>query len=152
MADAIKDPVCRSAVEEFWNDAEAALPAGLGVPAYRAALLSRFANPRIEHLLSQIAQDSSTKVRLRVAPVAEVALANGRDARGCALAVASWILAQATGLIPGASAEHVAHESVASSIGQLGAVLGADRGFVSQVLELATTVLSPRSVEISEPI
>ena len=106
VADAIEDPVCRSAVEELWNDAEAALPAGLGVPAYRAALVSRFANPRIEHLLGQIAQDTSTKVRLRIAPVAEVALANGRDARGCAFAVASWIVAQATGLIPGASVEH----------------------------------------------
>ena len=148
VADAIRDPVCRSAVEEFWNDAESALPAGLGLPAYRAALVSRFANPRIEHLLSQIVQDSSTKVRLRVAPVAEIALANGRDARGCALAVASWIVAQGTGLIPGASAEHVAHESVASSIGQLGEVLAADRGFVSRVLELVTTLSSRRSTEI----
>ena len=43
-------------------------PAG-DVAAYRAALLERFANPRIRHRLAQIAADGSQKLPVRVLPV-----------------------------------------------------------------------------------
>ncbi|WP_456242881.1 mannitol dehydrogenase family protein, partial [Sinomonas humi] len=48
VADALEDPVCRRAVAEFWDEAarHLTLPE-LDVPSYRAALLERFANPRI---------------------------------------------------------------------------------------------------------
>ncbi|MBW9120464.1 mannitol dehydrogenase family protein [Microbacterium trichothecenolyticum] len=93
VSEAIADPVCRDAVEDFWDDAQRSLPEGLGVPAYREALLGRFANPRIAHLLAQIALDSATKMRLRIVPVAERERAAGRSASGAAGAVAAWLAA-----------------------------------------------------------
>ena len=60
-----------------------------------AALARRFANPRIVHRLSQIAEGSRTKVRLRIVPVALAERAAGRSAEGCAAALAEWIAAEA---------------------------------------------------------
>ena len=94
VSEAIADPVCRSAVERFWDDAESNLPRRLGIAGYRLALLARFANPRIAHLLSQIAQDTTTKVRLRIVPVAERERASRRGAVGCAGALAAWLVAE----------------------------------------------------------
>lgn len=91
VAEAITDPVCRAAVEALWDDDERHLPAGLDLAAYRSALLDRFGNQRIEHLLEQIALDGLTKLRLRVVPVAQRDLAGGGTASGCAAAVAAWI-------------------------------------------------------------
>lgn len=103
VAEAIADPECRAAVEALWDDGQAALPDDLDVPAYRAALLVRFANPRIEHRLSQIAQDTRMKLGLRVTPVAEAARAAGRRADGCAGVFAAWIAAERAELLPGAA-------------------------------------------------
>lgn len=88
---AIRDPRCRRAVEDLWDEAEPHLPSGLDLAAYRAALLDRFDNPRIEHLLTQIAEEGLTKLRLRIVPIAVAELGAGRDARGCALALAAWM-------------------------------------------------------------
>ncbi|MFG3341085.1 mannitol dehydrogenase family protein [Glycomyces sp. NPDC048151] len=93
VADAIADPLCRNQVEALWDEAERHLP-DVEVRDYRAALLERFANPRIEHRLSQINEDSRTKLRLRIAPVALAERAAGRPASGCAAAIAAWLLAQ----------------------------------------------------------
>ncbi|MFC3996954.1 mannitol dehydrogenase family protein [Nocardiopsis sediminis] len=93
VADAIADPACRAAVERLWDDAVRHLPGGLGLPAYRRALIERFANRRIEHPLAQIADDALTKLRLRVVPVAERERARARPASGCVLPVAAWIAA-----------------------------------------------------------
>jgi fructuronate reductase len=133
VADAIADPVCRSAVEQLWDDAQAALPSDIDVAAYRAALLARFSNPRIEHLLVQIGQETDTKIRLRIAPVAEIALREGRDAPGCAFALASWIAAQVSGLIPGGTAGTAHTGSIVDHVTRVSAHLGVDRGFVTQV-------------------
>lgn len=150
VADAIADPVCRSAVEELWDDAEVALPPGIDVSAYRDALLKRFANPRIEHLLRQIVQDTDTKVKLRIAPVAEIARANGRDARGCALALASWIVAQRNGMIPGDSATDLP-ATVADLVADASARMGADGRFVALVDEYAA-LLSGNDVNSAQDI
>ncbi|OHV21357.1 hypothetical protein BBK14_26820 [Parafrankia soli] len=108
VARAVADPVCRDAVNRLWNEAERHLPDGLDVPAYRRALLERFENPRIEHPLAQIAIDTLTKLRLRVVPVAERELAAGREAAGCATAIAAWVVAARRGALPqDASSESV---------------------------------------------
>ncbi|WP_245852252.1 mannitol dehydrogenase family protein [Isoptericola jiangsuensis] len=96
---AIVDPVCRDAVEALWDDDARQLPE-FDLADYRAALLERFGNPRIEHRLAQIAQDSTTKMRLRIVPVALAELADGRTAHGCATAVAAWVLGVRAGLVP----------------------------------------------------
>jgi fructuronate reductase len=92
VADAIADPVCRGWVEQWWDEASGHL--GLPTPeiaGYRAALLDRYANPRIEHLLAQIAADGSQKIPLRILPVLRAERAHGRPAGGAARAVAAWI-------------------------------------------------------------
>nr|WP_144018687.1 mannitol dehydrogenase family protein [Demequina sp. NBRC 110051] len=78
-------------VEAFWDEAAAHLPHDMGVADYRIALRERFANPRIRHPLSQIASDASTKLAVRIVPVALAERAAGRPATGCARAIAAWI-------------------------------------------------------------
>ena len=67
---AVADPVCREWLQQWWAEASAhlTLPAD-EVADYRDALLDRFANPRIRHLLAQIAADGSQKLPVRVLPV-----------------------------------------------------------------------------------
>lgn len=93
VAEALADPVCRQAVEAFWDEAEANLPAAvdLQVPEYREALLARFGNARIAHNLAQIAMDGSTKLRMRAVPVLQAERAAGRTGAGAALMIAAWM-------------------------------------------------------------
>ncbi|WP_404429891.1 mannitol dehydrogenase family protein [Microbacterium lacus] len=91
VAQAIADPVCREAVEAFWDEAGRHLPEDLDLPQYRTSLLERFSNPRIVHLLSQISLDATTKVRLRIAPVATLERSAYRSAEASALAIAAWL-------------------------------------------------------------
>lgn len=100
VAEAIADPVCREAVERLWDEDERNLPPELALGEYRAALIERFANPRIEHHLRQIAADSPTKLALRIMPVAAAELAAGRAASGAAAALAAWIVASERALLP----------------------------------------------------
>lgn len=121
VSEAVADPVCRRAVDRFWDEVERNLPEGLDLAAYRAALLERFANPRIVHLLSQIAVDTTTKIRLRIVPVAERERAIGRSSSGCAAALAAWL---ATGRAPVDPRARIAEVSLA---------LAADEEFVREV-------------------
>jgi fructuronate reductase len=97
VAEAIADPVCRTAVESFWAEARRTLAdeshssEELGLDAYCAALLERFENTRMRHELAQIATDGETKLRLRIVPTARAEREAGRDAAGCAAAIAAWI-------------------------------------------------------------
>ncbi|GAA1061920.1 mannitol dehydrogenase family protein [Agromyces bracchium] len=91
VADATADASCRALVEDFWSEAVAVLPAGVEHEEYRARLLERFANPRIEHRLAQIAAESTVKVQFRFAAVAERTLLAGRVPTASARAVAAWI-------------------------------------------------------------
>lgn len=92
VAEALSDPLCRQAVESFWDEAEANLPAGeLQIPVYRAALLARFSNARIAHHLAQIAMDGSTKLRMRAVPVLKAERKAGRSGVGASSMIAAWI-------------------------------------------------------------
>ncbi|MCT9627183.1 mannitol dehydrogenase family protein [Pseudarthrobacter equi] len=91
VAEALADPECLQAVEAFWDEAEANLPGGLQIPAYRAALLARFSNARIAHNLGQIAMDGSTKLRMRAIPVLQAERAAGRSGAAAALMIAAWM-------------------------------------------------------------
>ena len=92
IAQAIADRDCRAWVEMFWDEATAhlALPAA-ELADYRAALLTRFANPRVRHLLGQIAADGSLKLPVRIVPSLLAERAAGRLPVGGATAVAGWI-------------------------------------------------------------
>ncbi|MDC5699236.1 mannitol dehydrogenase family protein [Intrasporangium calvum] len=93
VADAIADPEVRSWVEQWWDAASGHLP----LPAeevrdYRAALLARYGNPSIRHLLAQIAADGSQKIPIRAVPVVRAGLAAGRVNPGALRLVAAWVV------------------------------------------------------------
>jgi fructuronate reductase len=89
---AIGDPVVRGWVEQWWEDAARHLPLPPEeITAYRAALLERYANPRIRHLLRQIAADGSQKVPIRILPTVRADLADGRVPTGAARVLAAWV-------------------------------------------------------------
>lgn len=125
VAEAIADAECLRAVDAYWDEACRHLPAELELPEYRTALLERFRNPRIRHLLAQIALDADTKMRVRIAPVAERERAAGRTAAACAAVVAAWLA------IDGGASDRA---GVERAVADLSPALGADAAFVDAVL------------------
>lgn len=93
VAEAVSDPIVRGWVEQWWDDAQPHLrqPAEK-ITAYRAALIERFANPRIRHLLAQIAADGSQKIPIRILPALQAERAAGRMPTGAVRALAAWVL------------------------------------------------------------
>jgi fructuronate reductase len=92
VAEAVADETCRAWLEEWWSEASQhlSLPAA-DVAAYRAALLDRFANPRMHHRLDQIAADGSQKLPVRILPTLRRERAEGRLPQGAARALAAWV-------------------------------------------------------------
>lgn len=92
VSEAISDPICRAQVEAFWDEVANLLhQPELETHKYRADLIERFSNARIEHRLSQIAMDGATKLRVRIVPTALSELAHGKNAAGCAAVLAAWV-------------------------------------------------------------
>lgn len=96
VAQAMDDPDCRTAVEALWDEAarELSLPA-TEIAEARAALVDRFANPRIRHTLTQIAAGGSEKLPVRVVDVVRHRLERDPDAGigpGAATLIAAWWL------------------------------------------------------------
>ena len=60
-------------------------------PAYRDALLSRFANPALQHSVHQIATDSSQKIPQRWPPSVQGAMQLGLPIERLAFAAAAWM-------------------------------------------------------------
>jgi fructuronate reductase len=151
VAAAIADDRCLADVEEFWDAAERHLPDGvdLELPRYRAALLDRFRNARIEHRLAQIANDGSTKLRIRVVPIVLAERAAGRDGVAGLRAIAGWISQLSRGGVLAASdltdplapslraaALLPTHEAVPALLTLVDPALGADDELVAEVLAL----------------
>jgi fructuronate reductase len=92
VADAVADDPCRVWLEQWWSEASPhlTLPAA-DIAAYRAALLERFANPRIHHRLDQIAADGSQKLPVRILPVLRKERSAGRLPAGATLVLAAWV-------------------------------------------------------------
>lgn len=67
------------------------VPAGVDLPAYREALVQRFANPALPHRTQQIAMDGSQKLPQRILATVRANLAAGRPVELAALAVAGWM-------------------------------------------------------------
>lgn len=92
VAEAVQDARCAAWMDAFWDEAAAHLDEpGLGIPAYRSALLERFGNPRIAHRLAQIAMDGSTKLRVRAVPVLRAERKAGRGGAAAARIIAAWM-------------------------------------------------------------
>jgi fructuronate reductase len=151
VADALSDPFCARWVHEFWDEAERNLPAeGLGISAYRAALLERFSNKRIAHHLSQIAADGSNKLRMRAVPVIEAELAAGRPATGAMRVISAWLgWVQGTQAIQDPAIEAIrkallqdGRKRTASLIGTIDVPLAHNLSALDHIEELADSIRS----------
>jgi fructuronate reductase len=92
VAQAVTDPQCQGWLEQWWDEAAGHLPLPAAeIVAYRAALIERWSNPRIQHRLAQIAADGSLKLPVRILPVLRAERAAGRMPAGAVRAVAAWI-------------------------------------------------------------
>ena len=130
-----------------------------GVPAAdveRAtrALVERFANPRIEHRLAQIAHDGSQKLPVRVLPTVRAARADGYLPEAAACTLAAWIVCLRGGGAP--VVDPCADELVVAASGTIGeatrrtlasldASLADDAAFVDTVEELVEDLSARRS-------
>jgi fructuronate reductase len=93
VAEAVADPLCRSWVEQWWDTCAPHLDLpDDDVAQYRAALLERFAHPRIAHSLAQIAADGSQKLPARIVPVLLRERADGRLPEAAVRVLAAWFL------------------------------------------------------------
>ena len=96
VAEAVADEHCRALLEQWWAAASPHLPVGRAeAAAYRAALLERFANPRMRHALAQIAADGSQKLPVRILPVLRAERAAGRLPDVAVTVLAAWVAAPA---------------------------------------------------------
>ena len=138
VSEAIADPRCRDWVEQWWDEAAAHLPQPAGeLDEYRAALVSRFANPAIRHLLAQIATDGSKKLRERVVPTLLAERAAGRGAAGAARVLAAWVTHVRAGQVNDVAAERVraaAQGPLEDAVPRLLDLLGLDDDVVPLVL------------------
>ncbi len=66
-------------------------PAGMDLPGYCDAILKRFRNPAIRHLLSQIAWDGSQKLPIRILSSLAEAVERGHDLDRLAAVMAAWM-------------------------------------------------------------
>ena len=92
--EAISDPALARLAEDLMvQDIIPTLtaPRGLDLQAYAQAILGRFRNPEIRHLLSQIAWDGSQKLPFRILGTVADALEAGRPVDRLALPLAAWI-------------------------------------------------------------
>ncbi len=148
VAQAIDDDTCRSWVQEWWTVASAQL--GQPEPdlaAYRAALLHRFANTRMNDRLDRIAADGSQKLPIRIIPVLRSERAAGRLPAGATRVLAAWIChLRALGVpVDDARSDDVvplAHGRLADAVprvlDRLGLGLGSDAALVALVVEQCT--------------
>ena len=92
VADAMRDATCLAWLDQWWDASSRhlSLPAAEN-DAYRAALIERFANPRLQHRLEQIAWDGSQKLPIRVLPILRREAAAGRLPPGATRPVAAWV-------------------------------------------------------------
>jgi fructuronate reductase len=94
VADAMADRDLAQFVEQLMREDIApsvAAPAGLDLSDYISAVLARFANPAIRHLLAQIAWDGSQKLPYRLLDTIRDARAAGRPIERLALPIAAWL-------------------------------------------------------------
>jgi fructuronate reductase len=144
VQEAVSDPVVRGWVEQWWDDAARHLPLPREeIASYRAALLERYANPRIRHLLRQIAVDGSQKVPIRILPTVRADLAEGRVPTGAARVLAAWVchlrgLGAPVADVAGEEFTALAAGDLDDAVGRVLTRLGAD----DQRLRAAVTTLA----------
>jgi fructuronate reductase len=93
VAQAIGDPELAAFLNAYMHEDIVPLlqAPGMDLHAYADAILARFANPAMRHLLTQIAHDGSQKLPVRVVAPWREALARGAEATRFAWPVAAWL-------------------------------------------------------------
>lgn len=94
VAQAMSDPTLASFVTRMMQDDIAstiAPPRGLDIPAYIDAVLRRFRNPAIRHLLAQIAWDGSQKLPFRILGTIADRLEHGACIDHLSVPIAAWM-------------------------------------------------------------
>jgi fructuronate reductase len=94
VRDAMNDAALAQLVEQLMREDIAptlGASAGLDLDTYIRAILERFRNPGVRHLLSQIAWDGSKKLPVRILATVGDALASGRPVERLAVPVAAWM-------------------------------------------------------------
>lgn len=92
--EAMSDPVLAKLAEDMMTlDIIPTLiaPRGLDLGLYAEAILKRFRNPEIRHLLAQIAWDGSQKLPFRILGTIADALEAGRSVERLAIPLAAWM-------------------------------------------------------------
>ena len=79
VAEAIADPELHDFVRRLLDEELLPTVVAPGAEEYAETMLERFANPRIEHRLEQIATGAEHKVRQRLIPAADELRAAGRE-------------------------------------------------------------------------
>jgi len=146
--EAIRDERCREWVEQWWDVACPLLSlADAELAAYRTALMDRWANPSIRHLLAQIAADGSQKLPVRIVPVLTAELAAGRSPAGVVRPIAAWTMHLRGRGAPvndagGTSVQQAASGPIEDAVPRVLALLGAPtqdvvmRAVLAQVTEI----------------
>jgi fructuronate reductase len=155
VADAVADETCRAWLEQWWSEASPHLvqPAA-AVAAYRAALLERFTNARMDDRLARIAADGSQKLPIRIVPVLRAERAAGRLPEGATRVLAAWVChlrgsgapvsdPRAKELM--ALAAGSLREAVPRVLAPLDAALAADPDVVARVIEHCEQLAEPRA-------
>ncbi len=93
VAEASNDPRFVALLQAFWAEVIPSLkqPDGQDLAAYADALLARFQNRAIRHMLQQIAMDGSQKLPQRLLGTMRDNLAARRPIRALATGVAAWM-------------------------------------------------------------
>lgn len=91
IADCIAQPAVRILIHGLTTEEVGPQLARPDWPAYRDALLARFANPALQHSVHQIATDSSQKIPQRWPPSVLGALRAGLPVERLAFAAAAWM-------------------------------------------------------------
>ena len=94
ILDAVANPAFKRLCERLWQDEilpTVPQPEGEDLPAYCAALMSRYSNPAIQHRTWQIAMDGSQKLPQRILGTLRDIVAAGRMPKGLCLVIAGWM-------------------------------------------------------------
>lgn len=94
VADAMRDDQLAQFVELLMTEdlgPSLGVSPGLDVPHYISAVLARFRNPGIRHLLAQIAWDGSKKLPVRIVTTLTEALQAGRPIHRLVIPLAAWM-------------------------------------------------------------
>ncbi len=154
VAEASNDPRCITLLRAFWAEVIPSLrqPDGQDPAAYAEALLARFQNRAIRHMLQQIAMDGSQKLPQRLLGTIRDNLAAGRPIKALATGVAAWICH--AGRI-GAGTRLAVNDPLAARFAEIVSAANGDPGTICDRLLAIESIFGrdlPRDPTFTEPV